>query len=132
MKGKAKDEQEKARSKYLACVFLAGVDCARYKSAVDDLNNDFLLGTVHYPDDVTGMMTLLSNRRGDGRGQHIDDLRDGTITETSFAQKANMRKIKCYNCGKPGHVASQCQEKSDNDDSDSGGSEQSNDTSKCV
>ncbi|KAL7560198.1 hypothetical protein ACA910_003282 [Epithemia clementina (nom. ined.)] len=131
MKGKAKDEQEKARSKYLACVFLAGVDRARYKSAVDDLNNDFLLGTVHYPDDVTGMMTLLSNCRGDEGGQHIDDLRDGTITEISFAQKANMRKIKCYNCGKPGRVASQCQEKSDND-SDSGGSEQSNDTSKCV
>ncbi|KAL7576381.1 hypothetical protein ACA910_018190 [Epithemia clementina (nom. ined.)] len=129
MKGKAKDEQEKARCKYLACVFLAGVDRAQYKSAMDDLNNDFLLGTVHYPDDVTGMMTLLSNRRCDGCRQHIDDLRDGSITETSFAQKANMRKIKSYNCGKPGHVASQCQEKSDNDDSDSGGSEQSNDTS---
>jgi hypothetical protein len=86
MKGKAVVEQEKARHKFLACVFLAGVDPNRYGRTVDDLNNDFLLGTVSYPVDVPGMMTLLSNRRGGGGGNiHVNAIQDGVVG-ASFAQ----------------------------------------------
>jgi hypothetical protein len=41
----------------LACVFLAGVNRHKYKTVLDDLNNDFVLGTVNYPEDIAGMMT---------------------------------------------------------------------------
>jgi hypothetical protein len=103
MKGKAVVNQEKARDKFLACVFLAGVDGNRYGTAVDDLNNDFLLGTVSFPDDVPGMMTLLSNRRGGGKkeNKYVNALKDGMVA-TSFMQQ---EKRTCFCCGKPGHIA---------------------------
>jgi len=111
MKGKKAEEQEKARNKYLACVFLAAVDRDKYKKAVDDLNNDFLLGNTNYPEDVPGMMTLLTNRRGGGKSRQIDAIRDG-IGRASFAQRqqgSSQRETRiCYNCNERGHIARDC------------------------
>ena len=126
MKGKATDLQEEARNKYLACVFLAGVDRQRYKKVVDDLNNDFLSGTTNYPADVPGMLQLLSNRRGGGgSSKQVDAIRDG-IQATSFMQRKN---IKCWKCGKEGHVARECpkrknkrRDEADDDSTESGDS----------
>jgi hypothetical protein len=100
MKGKATEEQEKARHKFLACDFLAGVDGNRYGKTVDDLNNDFLLGTVSYPVDVPGMLSLLSNRRGDSGGnQCVNNMRDG-MEVNSFVQGEGRRVLgRCYCCG---------------------------------
>ncbi len=117
LKGQATDLQEKARDKYLACVFLAAVDRHRYKKAVDELNNSFLLGTVDYPEDVPGMLTLLSNRRGGGgTTKEAEALKDG-FTATSFAQQRKkgprQRTIYCYRCGKKGHISRDCPMESD-------------------
>jgi len=114
MKGKPVSEQEKARNKYLACVFLAGVDKSKYGKAVDDLNNDFLLGAVSYPEDVPSMMTLLSNRRGDRGSNKVEGaLRDGdddsSVYSTSFAQE-KVDKF-CYCCGDPDHISPNCPKK---------------------
>ena len=38
----SKSTKEKERNKFLACLFLAGVDRNLYKVVVDELNNDFL------------------------------------------------------------------------------------------
>jgi hypothetical protein len=112
MKGKATEEQEKARHKFLACVFLAGVDGKQYGKTMDDLNNNFLLGAVSYPTDVPSMLSLLTNWRGDGGGnRYVNDLRDG-VMGASFVQEEGRpegRSLKrCYCCGKRGHSAATC------------------------
>jgi hypothetical protein len=59
MKGKLLMEQDEAQNRFLACVFLAGVDRNKYKTVLDYLNNDFISGTVNYPEDIAGMMTTV-------------------------------------------------------------------------
>jgi hypothetical protein len=105
MKGRLTEDQEGARNKYLACVFLAGVDCSKYGKAVDALNNDFVLGTVSYPGDVPSMMALLSNRRdGNSETKSLDALQDGAPI-TSFMQQ---EKVICHCCGALGHTSFTC------------------------
>lgn len=111
-------EQNEARDKYLACVFLAGVDRQRHKDVIDELNNDFLLGKVNYPSDTSGMLTLLTNRRGNGgTSQQEQALRDGESEGTSLHQAEEDHpdqhehpEVKCYNCNKMGHYAGSCRQ----------------------
>jgi len=107
MKGKPKDEQDRARNKYLACVFLAGVDRSRHGKAVEALNNDYLLGNISYPEDVPGMLTLLSNRRdGNSDSKYEEAQKDGALTMMSFVQKG--KQVVCYCCGNKGHTSKNC------------------------
>jgi hypothetical protein len=101
------EERSKGRGKFLACLFLAGSDRERYKPVVDDLGNDFTLGKPNYPEDVTGMLNLLTNWRGIGgnKTRQVEDLQDGVAT--SFQQTSHP-KLKCNYCGKPGHVSEVC------------------------
>ena len=121
MNDKTDTEQEEAREKYLACVFLAGVDRERYTNVIDDLNNDFLLGKVTYPSDASAMLTLLTNRRGSGGTSREEQaLWDGVSEGTAFHQDQDdddqneFPDIKCYNCGQKGHHASDCKKKKRN------------------
>ena len=117
--GKPTEVQDATRNKYLACLYLAGVDRGRFKKALDDLNNDFLLGNVNYPEDVAGMIKLLTNRKGEGGGNRVQDaIKDGVVlTQT------DMSKVKCHNCKRYGHYARNCrkpkQEESDGADDQS-------------
>ena len=95
------------------------MDRGRFKKALDDLNNDFLLGNVNYPEDVAGMIKLLTNRKGEGGGNRVQDaIKDGVVlTQT------DMSKVKCHNCKRYGHYARNCrkpkQEESDGADDQS-------------
>jgi len=121
-------KKESARNQYLASLFLGGTDQARYKAAVDELNNNYVLGKDVYPADVPTAIMMLTNRRGYGgsRQRQVEDLSDG-LSVVSFAQQ---KEKKCYNCNKSGHIARQCPEAVKNkesrpgrtDDSDSVGS----------
>jgi hypothetical protein len=107
LKKKDTAEQIRARNKFLACVFLAGTDRKKYKAVIDELNDDFVKGTVAYPSDVPGMIALLSNHRGCGTSdRQRDDLADGVVT-TSFAQRKT--PFICHCCGKAGHAAYKCE-----------------------
>jgi hypothetical protein len=128
-KGQASELQEKGKHKFLACLFLAGVDRERYKKVIDDLNNDFIVGKISYPEDVPGMLNLLTHRRGAGGNKRVDAIRDG-VTGASFAQSSGKGKGKkafvCYICGEEGHKAYWCptkKNKKSNRDDDSVGSD---------
>ena len=106
--GKATDVQDSTRNKYYACLFLAGVDKGRYKKALDELNNDFLLGKINYPEDVAGMIKILTNRKGDGGSKVQDALKDGM----TFTQSG---KSRCENCKRFGHKTEKCWQKKKDD-----------------
>ena len=102
--GQSTAVQEKAHQKYLACVFLAGVDRTTHLPVINELNNDFVAGRVNYPEDVAGMINLLTNRRGkgDGKAKREEAIKDGIAME--FVQ---WKPIECWNCGGP-HMARNC------------------------
>ena len=105
----ADDEEIKtARNKFLACVFLAGVDRQKYKDTIDELNNDYIRHGKAYPADVQSMMTWLMKRRGNGGSSNKED--DATDGVTSFIQRSQGQRdhIKCRNCGVYGHFADEC------------------------
>ena len=129
-KGKATSEQEKARDMYLACVFLAGVDRTRYREAMDEFNNDYVVGNIMYPKDVTSMMMLLSNRRDGGCRKNIDDMRDG-VMGSSYVQ-ISKKHIKCFACGKRGHIARDCPDSKNEGDEESNSDESARPKTKYV
>jgi len=124
-------EKETARNQYLASLFLGGTDQARYKGAVDELNNNYVLGKDMYPADVPAAIMMLTNRRGYGgsRQRQVEDLSDG-LSVVSFAQQTSSsdKKKMCYRCNKIGHISRNCpailegQERNGSDDNDSIGS----------
>jgi hypothetical protein len=105
---------EKARKKFLACLFLASTDTDRYKDVVDDLANDFGLGNINYPEDASGMLNLLTNRRGikRARSKQLEDIQDEVLA--SFQQ--NHPKMRCNYCGKRGHMSDTCYQKMDDEE----------------
>jgi hypothetical protein len=116
MKGKALTDQDKARDKFLACLFLNGADRERFKQVVNNLNNDFILGKISYPEDAAGMLHLLSNHRGNigGPSKQLEALQDGVIS-TSFTQTGstakNKQNRKCNYCGAFGNLEETCHKK---------------------
>jgi hypothetical protein len=110
MKGKPTADQDGARDKFLACLFLAGVNRKLFKDVIDELHNDFITGVLSYPEDLTTMVTLLNNRRG-GTGkksQAIENVQDGRV-ELNFAQGSEtMWNGKCFYCKEKGHTKAKC------------------------
>ena len=104
-------EQSAAMNKFLACVFLAGVDRHKYKPVIDELNNDFLLGKVTFPEDIPSMLTLLSNYRG-GKGSNakMEAMMDGVALQQTITRAPSWRAA-CSHCGSKQHKAATCPKK---------------------
>jgi hypothetical protein len=83
------------RNKLLACLFLANSDRDRFKTVIDDVGNEFQFGKINYPEDVSGMSQLLTNRRGvkTPRAKQIEEIQDGVYT--SFQQAKSHPKLVC-------------------------------------
>ena len=78
----SESEIHTARNRFVACLFLAGVDRKRYKDAINEMNNDYLRYGKEYPATVQAMVVWLSKRRGGASRSKLDDATDGV---TSFA-----------------------------------------------
>ena len=99
----SEDEIQIARDKFVACLFLAGVDRKRYKDAIDEMNNDYLRHGKEYPASVQAMVVWLTKRRGGDKSQAKED--DATDGVTSFAQ---LDRIACNHCQEKGHFNWDC------------------------
>jgi len=121
----AKDK-ESARNQCLASLFLGGMDQARCKAAVEELNNNYVLRKDVCPADVPIAIMVLTNRRGHGgsRQRQVEDLSDG-LSVVSFAQQARSsdKKKMCYRCNKIGHISGNCPAILDSQESKRGGSD---------
>jgi hypothetical protein len=108
--GKTDAEKKVAMNKYLACVFLASVDRGRYKEVIDELNNDFLRGTVSFPEDIPSMLTLLNNYRGGKISNYkMEAMLDGVTMTQGLTRTQSWRK--CNLCGSTEHKAAKCPKK---------------------
>ena len=108
-KSERETKQVTERDQYLACMYLNNTDRGRYKPVIDELGNDFTMGNDNYPSNIAGVVTMLSNRRGDRPNRKIDDMKDGNFT--SFGQVPFRTTKKCHYCGKKGHLAFECKKK---------------------
>jgi hypothetical protein len=109
------NDDGKSREKFLACLFLAcATDRERYKEVIDDLGNDYGLGNVDYPEDVSGMVNLLTTRRGlkTSRGKQLEDIQDGV--PTSFQQ--NHSNMRCNYCRGRGHMSDTCYKRQEDEE----------------
>ena len=98
----SESEIHTARNRFVACLFLAGMDRKRYKDAIDEMNNDYLRHGKEYPSTVQAMVVWLSKRRGGASKSKLDDATDGV---TSFAQ---IDRIVCKHCQGTGHFNWDC------------------------
>jgi len=122
-------EKESARNQHLASLFLGGTDQACYKTAVDELNNNCVLGKDVYPADVPAAIMVLTNHRGHvgSHQRQVENLSDG-LSVVSFAQQPGRRrgKTKCFRCNQEGHVAQDCTAIKEGSESKRGGSDDNN------
>jgi len=107
----SRKDKESVRNQHLASLFLGGIDQARYKAAIDESNDNCVLGKDVNPADAPAAIMVLTSRRGCGgsRQRQVEDLSDG-LSVVSFAQQPGRRrgKTKCFRCNQEGHVAKDC------------------------
>mmetsp|Transcript_27987 Transcript_27987/g.65074 ORF Transcript_27987/g.65074 Transcript_27987/m.65074 type:complete len:363 (-) Transcript_27987:30-1118(-) len=101
MKGKSTNDQNEAREKYLACLFLAGVRKAQYQTTINEMNNAYLLGNVTFPSDTNVALKLLNNRHDHGT---TEPKKEVSSEGASFLQ----HEPTFYACGETGHIARDC------------------------
>jgi len=105
-KAAQKNNDKEVRQKFLACIFLTGVDQKQYSRLIGKLKNQYLTGQKNYPNMVEAALTMLSHYMEEKHAH-----RSGQASaKTSFVQLH--KEVQCYKCGKKGHYANKCQQDS--------------------
>jgi hypothetical protein len=99
------------RDKMLAYMFMKGSNWNHYGQLIKDLADDYALGTDKYPDNVETALQVLAlyNEKADKPNKSGSGPKDGELpdSELSFLQNSG---VKCWHCGKFGHIKNQCPE----------------------
>ena len=92
-------ERETAKNKFAALTYLQRASRKKYGKFLTELNNDYLKGSSKFPDNIEEALEMLVQYQQNA--QSPTQRKQGA----AFAQK---KKVTCYNCGKEGHIKSNC------------------------
>ena len=97
---KKEDEAKKnANNKMMACLFLTGMDMARYSRCIDELNNSYMGGKINnYPRTIKDAVEYVEEY---SNIMHRGNNKKGVVM-------ANLADKTCYTCGEKGHISSGC------------------------
>ena len=93
-------------------MFIMMADDGRYKPLKIQLENDFLLGKLHYPKTVVEAKRLLSDYKTDTKATvHVK--RDNDDAGVAFAEQSlydndYKKNFQCHGCGGKGHFLKEC------------------------
>ena len=97
------------RGRMLAFMFMDGANKKLYGSVVRGLESDHALGAVLYPDTVEDALQVLTLHSEHGLRKAGKGKQNEEITAVGYAQ-VDKKKVKCWKCGKAGHVKKDCPE----------------------
>ena len=109
------------KEKFFAIAFLMSSDSCRYKNLLVELDNDHSKGTGNYPTTLTAAYGLLVNYRSQSFQGNTNvsegDENDGSEDDIAFLQSSGFVPT-CHICGKKGHIALKCPDKTRTNQSD--------------
>lgn len=100
--------REVERNKILAIALMEGASNKAYWFVLKDLHKQYTLGMDNYPKTAEEALQILDTYSGGGSAGRKKK-------ESSFAQQGS---IKCWKCGKDGHIKKDCPELDDEEDVD--------------
>ena len=114
-----KELKKKSYNKWMGYLLLKSSDQNKYGSILNNMTSQYSLKNNQYPDGVTMATDVLANHKFDATykdkkkadSRKSDQSVSTTTTESSFAQKKNNDKQKCYCCRNEGHISPDCPQK---------------------
>ena len=102
---KPNDNDDREWSKFIAIMFMDGVDKKLYGSLMKDLETDYSLGKKDvYPDEIESALQVLIMFSEKKLKRKV---KKANIPETNFVQTYG----KCWECGQEGHLKKDCPER---------------------
>lgn len=117
-----KAEQKVQFNRYLAVLYLENADQAKYGSILSGLSTQLTLKNDQYPKTITEANDVLSNHRFDTtpspKKPAVKQPKDNKQSDDKSKEKEDELNLsfaqmegRCYCCGKPGHMSTQCRHK---------------------
>ena len=122
-KASTEAERAKVHAAFQACLFMRGLDRARYGHVLDEYNSNYIDNHDDYPKTVEDAMERLANKAKPGTKTKTPESEDYMVVEKSFFQKLKkqstqsnqVKNLTCPKCGGTGHKPEDCATESDDD-----------------
>jgi hypothetical protein len=116
--------QKKAQEEYMAVALLLSADWKRYGKLIEELENDFLMGTNNYPQTQVETHNSMIHWKQDPKNlmRVLGTSNDGVaFANLGRSERENGSKdlshIKCYNRQKMGHYSNKCPDREERQES---------------